>query len=51
MTHPVAIYDTTLRDGTQDSRIALFPVETRVAYYDLLHELDNDTGTITIATL
>ena len=45
-THPKKITDTTLRDGTQDSRIALFPVETRVAYYDLLHELDNDTGVI-----
>jgi len=40
------ITDTTLRDGAQDSRIALFPHEARVRYFDLLHQLDNGTGTI-----
>jgi len=45
-THPKKITDTTLRDGAQDSRIALFPVDARLAYYDLLHELDNGTGVI-----
>lgn len=45
-THPKKITDTTLRDGAQDARIALFPVQARLAYYDLLHELDNGTGTI-----
>ncbi|MBI2886543.1 MAG: 2-isopropylmalate synthase [Chloroflexi bacterium] len=45
-THPKKITDTTLRDGAQDPRIALFPIEARLAYYDLLHELDNGTGTI-----
>ena len=40
------ITDTTLRDGAQDSRFALFPVETRLAYVDLLHRLDNGTGRI-----
>src|SRR3989304_3840383 len=43
---PKLITDTTLRDGAQDSRIALFPHEARVGYYDLLHRLDNGTGTI-----
>jgi isopropylmalate/homocitrate/citramalate synthase len=43
---PKLITDTTLRDGAQDSRIALFPHEARVRYYDLLHKLDNGTGTI-----
>ncbi|MEX1254702.1 MAG: hypothetical protein WEE64_10210 [Dehalococcoidia bacterium] len=43
---PKLITDTTLRDGAQDSRIALFPHEARVRYYDLLHGLDNGTGTI-----
>jgi isopropylmalate/homocitrate/citramalate synthase len=45
-THPKLITDTTLRDGAQDSHFALFPVETRLKYYDLLHELDNGTGCI-----
>ena len=45
-TDPKKITDTTLRDGAQDSRIALFSVDARVAYFDLLHELDNGTGTI-----
>src|SRR3990172_5264165 len=40
------ITDTPLRDGAQDSRIALFPHEARVRYFDLLHQLDNGTGTI-----
>ena len=40
------ITDTTLRDGAQDSRIPLFPHEARVRYFDLLHQLDNGTGTI-----
>jgi len=43
---PKLITDTTLRDGAQDSRIALFPHEERVRYFDLLHKLDNGTGTI-----
>jgi isopropylmalate/homocitrate/citramalate synthase len=43
---PKLITDTTLRDGAQDTRIALFPHEARVKYYDLLHRLDNGTGTI-----
>ncbi|MSQ15805.1 MAG: hypothetical protein EXR50_08085 [Dehalococcoidia bacterium] len=44
--YPKLITDTTLRDGAQDSRFALFPVEARVRYYDLLHRLDNGTGVI-----
>ena len=43
---PKLITDTTLRDGAQDSRIALFPHGARIKYYDLLHKLDNGTGTI-----
>lgn len=43
---PKLITDTTLRDGAQDSRIALFPHEARVRYFDLLHRLDNGTGRI-----
>jgi isopropylmalate/homocitrate/citramalate synthase len=43
---PKLITDTTLRDGAQDSRIALFPHEARVHYFDLLHRLDRGTGTI-----
>src|SRR3990172_2999541 len=43
---PKLITDTTLRDGAQDSRIALFPHEARVRYFDLLHQLDNGTGSI-----
>ncbi len=43
---PRLITDTTLRDGAQDSRFALFPNEARVRYVDLLHQLDNGTGRI-----
>jgi isopropylmalate/homocitrate/citramalate synthase len=43
---PKLITDTTLRDGAQDSRIAIFPPDTRVKYYELLHQLDNGTGAI-----
>ncbi|HLB23531.1 MAG TPA: hypothetical protein VJP07_05510 [Dehalococcoidia bacterium] len=43
---PKLITDTTLRDGAQDSRIAIFPAETRLKYYDLLHKLDNGSGAI-----
>jgi isopropylmalate/homocitrate/citramalate synthase len=43
---PKLITDTTLRDGAQDSRIAIFPAETRLRYYDLLHKLDHGTGAI-----
>ena len=45
-THPKLITDTTLRDGAQDPHFALFPSEARLKYFDLLHELDNDTGRI-----
>lgn len=43
---PKLITDTTLRDGAQDSRFALFPAEARLKYYDLVHKLDNGTGRI-----
>jgi isopropylmalate/homocitrate/citramalate synthase len=43
---PKLITDTTLRDGAQDSRFAIFPSDVRLKYYDLLHRLDNDTGSI-----
>ena len=43
---PKLITDTTLRDGAQDPRFALFPNEARVRYFDLLHDLDNGTGRI-----
>lgn len=43
---PKLITDTTLRDGAQDSRFAIFPSDTRLKYYDLLHRLDNNTGSI-----
>lgn len=43
---PKLITDTTLRDGAQDSRFAIFPPEVRLQYYDLLHRLDNGTGSI-----
>ncbi len=43
---PKLITDTTLRDGAQDPRFALFPAEARVAYFDLLHKLDNGAGRI-----
>ena len=45
-THPKLITDTTLRDGAQDPRFALFSNEAKLAYYDLLHVLDNGTGRI-----
>lgn len=45
-TNPKVITDTTLRDGAQDSRFAIFPHAAKLKYYDLLHELDNGTGTI-----
>jgi isopropylmalate/homocitrate/citramalate synthase len=45
-THPKRITDTTLRDGSQDPRFALFPHETKLRYFDLLHKLDNGTGGI-----
>ncbi|RJQ37353.1 MAG: 2-isopropylmalate synthase [Dehalococcoidia bacterium] len=45
-THPKLITDTTLRDGAQDPCFAIFPNETKLKYFDLLHELDNGTGTI-----
>ncbi len=43
---PKLITDTTLRDGAQDPHFALFPLEARLAYYDMLHQLDNGTGVI-----
>jgi isopropylmalate/homocitrate/citramalate synthase len=45
-THPKLITDTTLRDGTQDTRFAIFSPEAKLAYYDLLHDLDNGCGRI-----
>ncbi|MDP2744144.1 MAG: 2-isopropylmalate synthase [Dehalococcoidia bacterium] len=45
-THPKLITDTTLRDGAQDPRFALFPNKAKLRYYDLLHQLDNGTGRI-----
>ncbi len=45
-THPKLITDTTMRDGAQDPCFAIFPNETKLRYFDLLHELDNGTGTI-----
>lgn len=44
--HPKRITDTTLRDGTQDPLVALFPHEAKLRYFDLLHRLDNGTGSI-----
>src|SRR3990172_2053499 len=44
--HPKRITDTTLRDGTQDPLVALFPHEAKLRYFDLLHRLDNGTGCI-----
>ena len=43
---PKRITDTTLRDGAQDPRFALFPHEAKLEYFDLLHRLDNGTGVI-----
>ncbi len=45
-THPKLITDTTLRDGAQDPCFAIFPNEAKLAYFDILHRLDNGTGTI-----
>ncbi|HEU4760189.1 MAG TPA: hypothetical protein VFT91_09450, partial [Dehalococcoidia bacterium] len=45
-TEPRLLTDTTLRDGAQDSRFALFPNEARLRYVDLLHELDSGTGRV-----
>jgi isopropylmalate/homocitrate/citramalate synthase len=44
--HPKLITDTTLRDGAQDPRFALFPHSAKLRYFDLLHRLDNGTGRI-----
>src|SRR3972149_5434197 len=46
VTHPKRITDTTLRDGAQDPRFALFPFDAKLRYVDLLHPLDNGTGRI-----
>jgi isopropylmalate/homocitrate/citramalate synthase len=46
LTYPKLITDTTLRDGAQDPRFALFPNDAKLRYCDLLHQLDNDTGRI-----
>jgi isopropylmalate/homocitrate/citramalate synthase len=46
VTHPKRLTDTTLRDGAQDPRFALFPFEAKLRYVDLLHRLDNGTGRI-----
>ncbi len=43
---PKLITDTTLRDGAQDSRFAIFPPDVRLKYYDLLHGVDSGTGAI-----
>ena len=43
---PKRITDTTLRDGAQDPRFALFPHQAKLEYFDLLHRLDNGTGVI-----
>ncbi len=40
------ITDTTLRDGAQDPRFALFTHEAKLSYFDLLHKLDNGAGRI-----
>ncbi len=45
-THPKMITDTTLRDGAQDPSYEILPNETKLGYFDLLHKLDNGTGTI-----
>jgi isopropylmalate/homocitrate/citramalate synthase len=44
--HPKRITDTTLRDGSQDPRFALFAPEAKLRYFELLHELDNETGCV-----
>jgi isopropylmalate/homocitrate/citramalate synthase len=44
--HPKLITDTTLRDGAQDPCFAILPNETKLRYFDLLHELDNGSGII-----
>jgi isopropylmalate/homocitrate/citramalate synthase len=45
-THPKLLTDTTLRDGAQDPCFAIFPNKAKLAYFDLLHALDNGTGVI-----
>ncbi len=45
-THPKLITDTTMRDGAQDPRFALMSNRAKLEYFDLLHKLDNGTGTI-----
>jgi len=45
-THPKRITDTTMRDGAQDPRFALFPEEAKLRYFDLLHRLDHGAGRI-----
>ena len=45
-TQPKLITDTTMRDGAQDPCFAILPNETKLKYFDLLHELDNGTGII-----
>ncbi|MDO8491049.1 MAG: 2-isopropylmalate synthase [Dehalococcoidia bacterium] len=45
-TGPKLITDTTMRDGAQDPCFAILPNETKLKYFDLLHELDNGTGNI-----
>ncbi|MBI2847135.1 MAG: 2-isopropylmalate synthase [Chloroflexi bacterium] len=45
-TQPKLITDTTLRDGAQDPRFAIFPNKSKLKYYDFLHTLDNGTGVI-----
>ncbi len=44
--HPKHITDTTLRDGAQDPRFAIFSPEAKLRYFDLLHKLDNETGCV-----
>ena len=44
--YPKTITDTTLRDGAQDPRFALFPPQAKLRYFDMLHTLDNETGSI-----
>ena len=46
LTHPKQITDTSMRDGAQDPCFAIFPNEAKLKYFDLLHKLDNGTGTI-----
>jgi len=43
---PKKITDTTMRDGAQDPSFAILPNETKLGYFDLLHQLDNGSGVI-----